>query len=189
MQFLNSMTVGGLALVLSAGVAGAGTVFVANLNGANERPTPVDTPAAGTVQAELDGSPGAWVLTYTITFADLTSPVIGGHIHQSILPPDIGDLDQTGPVRHHLDSLVSPITGDWRSDDPTNPLTDELVDALFDGELYVNIHTENFPDGEIRGQLVRDTSPTPIPLPAPLGLTLIGFATATPFMLKRIRKG
>ena len=32
---------------------------------------------------------------------------------------------------------------------------DELVRRLGQGEVYVNLHTTAFPDGEIRGQMMR----------------------------------
>jgi hypothetical protein len=34
-------------------------------------------------------------------------------------------------------------------------LTQEQIDELFDGRMYVNLHTEEYPGGEIRGQLMK----------------------------------
>lgn len=46
------------------------------------------------------------------------------------------------------------IKGVWNSKED-QPLTDEMIDALLSGEIYINIHTELNPAGEIRAQLVR----------------------------------
>ncbi len=44
--------------------------------------------------------------------------------------------------------FVSPFRG-------TAQLTDEQAGQLLDGQWYVNIHTAAHPDGEIRGQVLR----------------------------------
>jgi hypothetical protein len=43
------------------------------------------------------------------------------------------------------DNLEGPMAGSQLSD---------LIDAMNNGQAYVNIHTEQNPDGEIRGQIV-----------------------------------
>ena len=58
----------------------------------------------------------------------------------------------------------------------TDPAVNEA--ALFAGELYVNIHTDAFPGGEIRGQIV--------PEPATVGLLLL--ATALVSRRRRIAR-
>jgi hypothetical protein len=45
------------------------------------------------------------------------------------------------------------LSGTWTSIDG-QPLTVELVEALKESELYVNIHTELNGAGELRGQVV-----------------------------------
>ena len=48
-----------------------------------------------------------------------------------------------------------------------------LIAGILGGQSYFNIHTDNFPGGEIRGQL----SAVPLsPLPAPVSLVLLGSA-------------
>lgn len=37
----------------------------------------------------------------------------------------------------------------------TFTLTDEQVKALLTQSVYVDIHTSRFPDGEVRGQMIR----------------------------------
>ena len=46
----------------------------------------------------------------------------------------------------------------------------DLIDDLLAGELYLNIHSETFPGGELRGTLV------PIPEPTAAALALVGLA-------------
>ena len=181
-----SWVLGGLVLgLIGAGTAArADTVFVSELSGANERPDPVETPATGSASATLTGDVDSYVLTYTINYSGLTSETVGGHIHQSQNPPGADPTEQVGGVVHPLDNVPTgtegDFSGDWRFDDAENPLTNELAAALLAGELYINIHSANFPGGEIRGQLVVEGGGPPpvIPLPAPLALGLVGLGTA-----------
>src|SRR5688500_5613053 len=150
----------GAALVLCfTARAQAAIVFVSTLDGSSERPDPVDTPGVGLATAMLDGGTGAYVLSYTLNYAGLGSDATAGHIHYAINPPGRSPADQTGPVVHGLNAdfgalgADGSIAGEWRFDDAENPLTDALVDSLMDGELYFNIHSATFGEGEIRGHL------------------------------------
>lgn len=113
------------------------TIFKAELKGAGEVPA---NPSTAT---------GTSTLTYnnaTKTFTDVTSytgitPTMG-HIHKAA-------AGENGPVIFPFTELNSPIT----LNSPT--LTDEQVDALFKDSMYVNLHTEKYPGGEIRGQLIK----------------------------------
>lgn len=164
--------------------AEAGPVFMSTLSGENERPEPVETAAVGSATAMLTGEAGSYVLSYTLDYAGLTSEPVGGHIHYSILPSGLDPLEQTGPVVHNLDAdfaalgIDGMIAGEWRFDDAQLPLTDALVDSLFDGELYFNLHTPAYPAGEIRGQILAGDGATAIPLPPALipGLAGLGMA-------------
>lgn len=195
----NPWLFGSLATLVTAASAHAGTtMFVSSLTGANERPDPVSTPARGTASAVLTGEPGRYILDWTITYSNLSSDPVAGHIHYSIAPPGREPTEVSGPIVEELDDFPdeqghgrsATITGDWTSHDRTKPLTDELVDSLFDGELYLNIHSENFPNGEIRGQLVRAGDPTLIPLPAPVlsGVLGLGAAGLTALRFNRSRR-
>jgi hypothetical protein len=176
------------ALTLSLSAQAATVDFTATLTGAAERPDPVDTAATGTMTAQLNGDAGLWVLTYEIIYEGLSGPATVGHIHDAINPePTPPFTERFGPPVHDLDSLEAPIQGDWTYLDVGQPLTDEHAANLIAGRMYVNIHTDLFPNGEIRGQLLAvDVEPPPtepppggvIPLPAPLAIGLFGLGAA-----------
>lgn len=97
--------------------------------------------------------------------ADQSAVVIEGYAHNLS-----GDI--TGAHVHMAETgvngnVVKPLTVDgnkfsitWSKTDAENPLTDELINDLMDGELYLNVHTSANPDGEIRGQITATTLPT-----------------------------
>ena len=170
------------ALAISLSARAATVDFTATLTGAAERPDPAETAATGTMTAQLNGDPGLWVLTYEIIYEGLTGPATVGHIHDAINPePTPPFTERFGPPVHDLDSLESPIQGDWSYADLAQPLTDAHVENLLAGRFYVNIHTDQFPNGEIRGQLLQVEEPPPpgvIPLPAPILIGLVGLSAA-----------
>ena len=63
----------------------------------------------------------------------------GAHIHN-------GPAGENGPVIFPFDSATSPIIG-------TAPVDTDLLENLISGNLYVNVHSDAFPPGEIRGQI------------------------------------
>lgn len=148
-----------------------------NLNGSQQVPNPVVTTGSGIAKATLVGDFGSnnFVLNYEITYSNLSSPIApiggtGGHFHNA-------PFGSNGSVIHTLDTVpfnyvgttAGTIIGDWRFDDATNPLTEIFAQELIDGNFYINIHTNNFNGGEIRGQLTNS-----VPEPSALiGLSLV----------------
>ena len=117
----------------------------------------------GTIAGEYDDATNS--LNYTITWMDLTSEVINMHFH-------VAEVGVSGPV--DLD-----IPAPWSSPQVGSAtLTDTQETNLLSGNWYVNVHTLDFPGGEIRGQVI--VNPVPIPAAAWLfgsGLiALIGIA-------------
>ena len=129
------------ALVVTAGAAEARTVyFHANLAGTTEVP-PTTSPGTGTAMVSLNTSTRK--LTYTVTYQGLTGPATAAHIHG---PAATG---KNGPVMTPLGPAASsPIKG-------TATATAAEVKAMEGGMTYVNVHTQQNPGGEIRGQLMR----------------------------------
>ncbi len=112
----------------------------ATLDVAQEVPTPKGTlpGAGGTATFEYDETDKT--IAYTVTVLNLTGPPILAHIHQAA--PGVA-----GPVRITFDQ--SQLGGGA----PALPVPDDLVEPLFDGGTYVNVHTAANPGGEIRGQI------------------------------------
>lgn len=158
----------------------AANLFQSTLTGTQQVPEPVNTPGTGFATAELIGSPGSWILNYEVTYFNLLGVIAApfAHIHNA-------PFGQNGAIVHDLDganvapiagSTAGTIIGDWRFDDSEDPLTDVLAQELFQGNLYFNIHTDQFPNGEIRGQ-INQVPVSQVPEPGSLmGLALAGSA-------------
>ena len=100
----------------------------------------VTSGATGTADMKLDTA--THKLTYTVTYAGLTGPAAAGHLHG---PADMGK--NAGVLVPFKGSLASPIKG-------TVTLTAAQQADVLAGKSYVNIHTAQYPGGEIRGQVV-----------------------------------
>jgi uncharacterized repeat protein (TIGR01451 family) len=111
------------------------TLFVAYLDGAQETP-PHNTPARGTATLLLDKDEKTALVS--LHFRDLSSTQTDAHIHG---PAAVGE--SAPPVFDLPDGVFEnfQIT-----------LTSQQVSDLKAGLFYVNVHTQNFPAGEIRGQ-------------------------------------
>jgi uncharacterized protein (DUF1800 family) len=122
-----------------------------------------NTPAAGSSTIVL--APDGLSAKITLNFTNLTTMQTAAHIHG---PADPGT---SAPA---LYSVPMGSFGDvsWIIE-PTGGLTvADQVDALRTGRLYINVHSVNYPNGEIRGQY-RITAAggvePPIPNPPPPG--------------------
>ena len=140
------------ALMLLAGLALAGTVtlaqaapvsFTVPLSGDQQVP-PVQTPGSGTANLTYDSS--THVVTWNITFSGLTSQATMAHFHG---PAPAGKnagvkvwISQKGNME-----LNSPISGKAT----LSPGDAQMFES---GNMYINVHTKNNPDGEIRGQVM-----------------------------------
>jgi len=110
-------------------------LFVANLNGAQEVP-PTISNASGTATLLL--SPDEKTARVSLNFAGLSSPQTAAHIHGPAAP------GVSGPV-------LFPLPNGLVSDFEIALLSGQVQD-LKNGLWYVNVHSNNFPNGEIRGQ-------------------------------------
>jgi len=109
------------------------------------------------------------LLAYEVSYADLLGTLTAAHIHNA-------PVGVNGPVEHFLDNvpfgtMSGSFVGDWRFDDPLS-LTEVFAQEMISGNMYVNIHSQVFPGGEIRGQL------TLVPEPASIVLMCAGLAGA-----------
>ena len=127
--------------------------FFARLSGVGEVPS-VKTSATGSAHFELDESD--YELEFKIN-TDFIVGVMGAHIHLG-LPNEnkpvvaflFGPADPMGVVQGRLSrgtirlkDLIGPLAGNFEG----------FVEALRNGELYVNVHTVVNLGGEIRGQI------------------------------------
>jgi len=126
-------------LALAAFPAEAATVaYHASLSAADEVP-PTGTAGTGKLSATFD--PDTKDFDYKVEYQGLTGPASAAHFHA---PASKG---QNAPVSVPMTgSLASPIAGKTK-------LTSEQSDALSNGKMYFNVHTEAHKSGEIRGQL------------------------------------
>lgn len=129
--------------------------FVARLSGAKEVP-PVGSGAIGTAGFTIQGG----TIHYSISVSG-ASGVIGAHIHSGdsntnggirvVLYPGPGQPpfgDPTGPLDGFLTS------GSFTASDLDGITFDNLIDAMRSGQVYVNVHSQDFPaPGLVRGQI------------------------------------
>ena len=129
------------------GAEQGGRLFTTTLSGAEE----VD-PLTGALGAgDPDGSglaaltvnPGQGEVCYEISVEDIMLPAIGAHIH-------VGDAGENGPV---VVPLIPPDASGVSSG--CAEVSRELALAIIQEpeDYYVNVHTTDFPNGAIRGQL------------------------------------
>jgi aldose sugar dehydrogenase len=110
-------------------------LFVASLNGAQETP-PNNSTATGTATLLL--SPDETTARVALNFSGLTSAQTNAHIHGPAAPGVAGNILFPLPNGSFSDFLIS--------------LSATDVQNLKSGQLYINVHSSNFLNGEIRGQ-------------------------------------
>ena len=138
----------GLALAIAAaalvgcesGQMGGKTAMKATLSSAQEVPP---NASRGTGAGTFNFDPATKQLQWNVNYSGLTGPVTGAHIHG---PAAQGA--NAGVMVPFQNPGTSPITG-------MATLTDAQVQALTNGQTYVNIHTAANPAGEIRGQITK----------------------------------
>jgi hypothetical protein len=129
-----------IALFLPASVFAE--TFTAFLTSAQEVPTNAST-ARGFARIVLNESAGT--ISYTITFSGLGSNQSASHVHASAT----GAIGVNSPVI--IDTGNSGTTSGTRTG--TAPITAAQIVMLREHRAYINVHSVNFPGGEIRGQL------------------------------------
>lgn len=103
----------------------------------------VTTSATGSTTATFD--PETRELTYQVEWEGLSSPVVGMHFHDA------------GPVIHEIEGWDEDISG---SVSGTATLSESEANDLANGDIYTQIHTEDFPGGEVISPLNRSGNNT-----------------------------
>jgi hypothetical protein len=147
---------------------------------------PTGSPGTGIAVVSIDTV--AHTLTVQETFSGLVSPTTASHIHCCTASPDSGTAGVATMVPTFSLFPVGVTSGtftqtlDTASAATYNPAFitanggtpasafDALLAGLNMGEAYINIHTEQFPGGEIRGFL------TAVPEPSTWAMMILGFA-------------
>jgi len=183
-------------LMLSAVAKADQLVFTTTLTGAQEVP-PTGSPGIGSALVTLDTTTN--LLTVNVAFAGLGSPTIASHIHCCTPPGANAMVATTVPTFPGFPLGVTTgtylMTFDLTLASTYNPAfitahggtvagaQAAFIAGLTSGQTYLNIHTSQFPGGEIRGQLQA------VPEPASLLLLTTGIVAAAGTLRKYRKRG
>lgn len=143
-------------------------VVVAALAGHNEVPSSLSTPARGLFRAEIDEDAGT--ITYRLSYEGFTAPatVTQAHIHfgerhlvggiSVFLCTNLGNGPAGTPA---CPAESGTVTGTLTAASVIGPAAQgigvgefaEVLRAIRVGAAYANVHSSQFPAGEIRGQI------------------------------------
>lgn len=118
------------------------TDFRATLNGASEVP-PTDSKGSGYFAAVY--RPSTKVLEYRLNLVRLSGPVTMAYLQGPAAPGE--NAQQVAPIN-------VPFYADRSTIDDGVTLTEGQAAEVLAGRWYVNVMTEKYPDGEIRGQIL-----------------------------------
>ena len=115
--------------------------FGADMSDAPQR-LPTYSPGVGRAEFVLERD--TLKLSWTVTFKDLTTEPVGLHLHGPV------PAEGTAPVMFDLasDTIRSPVAGE-------KILTEGEVAYLVQSLAYINLHTTQYPQGELRGPVRR----------------------------------
>ncbi len=153
-----------LSIIIATGIVGIASIgfsqdafakheLNATLSGQQEVP-PMDTQATGAAEF-IPVVPNNETMDFSVNATGIEG-VTAGHIHSGI-------QGENGPVVVTLFTFDSPqnevsengtITAEMLEGPMQGKTMADLITAMKDGSTYVNIHTEQNPNGEIRGQLM-----------------------------------
>jgi hypothetical protein len=133
--------------------------FVTELTGFEEVPPVNNTSAIGVAEFKL----GQDNIMYTVNVTDIEN-VTAAHIHS-------GQVGENGPIVITLFKEGTPTTamttgvlseGNITATNLEGPMAGQLlsnlISAMRNDQTYVNVHTQQNPNGEIRGQILNGTS-------------------------------
>lgn len=143
MFLIATLGVAGLVAVATPAYA-QGRPFVTTLTGAAEVPGPGDPDASGTAQITLNQGQGE--VCFDLTWTEIDGTVTAAHVH-------VGAADVAGPVVVPL--FAGALAGSDSASGCISGVSESLIkDIRHNPEnYYVNVHSDVFPAGAVRGQL------------------------------------
>ncbi|MBA3978909.1 MAG: CHRD domain-containing protein [Nitrosopumilus sp.] len=130
--------------------------FFADLSVAEVVP-PIDTETKPTGNAEFEAATDGSSIAYTINVTDINA-VSASHIHVAEIGQNgdiVATLFKSETPTDQLSGLLS--KGNITSANLEGPMAgkqlSDLIDVMRSEAAYVNVHTQQNPDGEIRGQI------------------------------------
>jgi hypothetical protein len=133
-----------------------GQTFSASLSGKDEVP-PTESNSTGTAKFQVDENSSQ--VSYWVNVTGIKK-INQAHIHNGTEGQN-GDIVVTLTKNKSAKGNDGPpnigFSGNITKDDLQGPLKDkeltDLVSLMSDGNAYVNVHTDKYPDGAIRGQI------------------------------------
>ena len=133
-----------------------GQTFSASLSGKDEVP-PTESNSSGTAKFKVDENSSQ--VSYWVNVTGIKK-INQAHIHNGTEGQN-GDivvtLTKNKSAKGNDDPPNIGFSGNITKDDLQGPLKDkeltDLVSLMSDGNAYVNVHTDKYPDGAIRGQI------------------------------------
>ena len=174
-KLIRSTNVVGLFFFLTMGISGLAYAdhqeFEAKLSGAQEV-TEVVTTGRGRIEARFNSA--FKQVNVALTINELVGTVTGAHFHcarPGENGPVIFGLMSPGPLALDGNKIRGTLTNaDFNGGDCVGPVgrpvnnIAALAFAMRDGLIYLNIHSDSVPSGELRGQMVEGhDNPTAIP--------------------------
>ena len=152
------LSVGTFSIILNSVKVQAqeGQTFSASLSGKDEVP-PTESNSTGTAKFQVDENSSQ--VSYWVNVTGIKK-INQAHIHNGTEGQN-GDIVVTLTKNKSAKGNDGPpnigFSGNITKDDLQGPLKDkeltDLVSLMSDGNAYVNVHTDKYPDGAIRGQI------------------------------------
>jgi hypothetical protein len=137
------------AVIALPSLSSGATLLGAKLKGAHEVPGPGDNDAKGGIQLTLKAKKKK--VCFTLEYRKLDGGAAAGHIHK-------GEKGVAGPIKVELFEVDPPLAERGSFEGCQKNVKRKLIRRIKrkPEKFYVNIHSEPYPDGAIRGQLKPD---------------------------------
>lgn len=167
MRRLMSFSTAAVATALLAPAA-FGADYVADLTGAAQRPNPVNTTGTGIAHITITGNQ----LSFHVMVQNMLGTTTVAHIHKvnNTADPD----NSTGGVMIDFVAPAGNPPPGWTEISGVTNVTDQQIADINAGFTYVNVHSNMFPAGEVRGKLILVPEPGSL---AAISAGLLGLLT------------